>query len=87
MFGYAIGLAEKAALTVLVMGLDQTIEREGQDRLNITLPGFQDELIAQVVSATEGVVILVVLSGGCWEWSVCHNLGRLRWNVWRIGSG
>ncbi len=39
---------------------EQTIESEGLDRYNITLPGFQEELINQVAAASKGPVIVVV---------------------------
>jgi hypothetical protein len=40
----------------------QSIEGEGHDRYNITLPGFQEELINQVAAASKGPVIVVVSS-------------------------
>ena len=33
---------------VIMAGIDQSQEREGQDRINTTLPGAQPELIRQV---------------------------------------
>jgi hypothetical protein len=42
----------------------QSIEGEGHDRYNITLPGFQEELIMQVAAASKGPVIVVVRVGG-----------------------
>jgi xylan 1,4-beta-xylosidase len=36
---------------VLVLGIDQTIEREGTDRINLTLPGLQINLAQAVCSA------------------------------------
>ena len=36
---------------VLALGLDtQTVEREGLDRVNISLPGLQDAFAAQVLA-------------------------------------
>ncbi len=35
------------------------------DRKDLLLPGYQNELIEQVSSASKGKTILVILSGGC----------------------
>ncbi|CAH9130659.1 unnamed protein product [Cuscuta epithymum] len=60
--------AQKAATgadaVVLVMGSDQTIERESLDRINITLPGQQSTLVSEVAKVAKGPVILVIMSGG-----------------------
>eukprot|EP01083_Nonionella_stella_P160479 524713_1 len=60
----AVDIAAIADATVLVMGIDKTQEGEGHDRMNITLPGEQNNCIEQVASAAKGPVILVILSGG-----------------------
>ena len=44
----AVTAAATADATVLVMGIDTTIEAEMLDRYNITLPGLQNDLIASV---------------------------------------
>lgn len=44
--------------------LVQSVESEGHDRYNITLPGFQNQLISEVAAASKGPVIVVVMSGG-----------------------
>ncbi|KAK6121043.1 hypothetical protein DH2020_045214 [Rehmannia glutinosa] len=49
---------------VLVMGSDQSIERESLDRVDITLPGQQKLLISEVANVSKGPVILVIMSGG-----------------------
>ncbi|KAD5508410.1 hypothetical protein E3N88_16113 [Mikania micrantha] len=63
-----IGAAERAAqqadATVLVMGLDQSIEAEERDRDNILLPGYQEELISRVAKSSRGPCVLVIMSGG-----------------------
>lgn len=43
-------VAQQADAVVLVMGLDQTQEREGMDRTIISFPGVQDQLIAKVAT-------------------------------------
>ncbi|KAJ0743917.1 putative glycosidase [Helianthus annuus] len=56
--------AAAADAVVLVMGSDLSIEAEGRDRINITLPGQQNLLITEVASVSKGPVILVIMSGG-----------------------
>ncbi|XP_052205220.1 beta-xylosidase/alpha-L-arabinofuranosidase 2-like isoform X2 [Diospyros lotus] len=60
----AKGIAASADATVLVMGANQLIEREGLDRINLTLPGQQQFVVTEVANAAKGPVILIVMSGG-----------------------
>ncbi|KAK7357592.1 hypothetical protein VNO80_16885 [Phaseolus coccineus] len=60
----AIKAATSADAAVLVVGLDQSIEAEGLDRENLTLPGFQGKLVKDVAGATKGKVILVIMAAG-----------------------
>ncbi|KAL3635304.1 NAD(P)H-dependent D-xylose reductase (XR) [Castilleja foliolosa] len=57
-------MAASADAVVLIMGSDQSIERESLDRVDITLPGQQQLLVSQVASVSKGPVILVIMSGG-----------------------
>ncbi|KAK6121022.1 hypothetical protein DH2020_045241 [Rehmannia glutinosa] len=63
-----VDAAKKVAATadavVLIMGSDQSIERESLDRVDITLPGQQKLLISEVANVSKGPVILVIMSGG-----------------------
>ncbi|KAL6329412.1 hypothetical protein AAG906_018051 [Vitis piasezkii] len=54
-------IAAAADATVLIVGIDQSIEAEGRDRVNIQLPGQQPLLITEVAKASKGNVILVVI--------------------------
>lgn len=63
-FGPAEAAARQADATVLVMGIDQSIEREAQDRSGLLLPGHQQELVSRVARASRGPVVLVLMSGG-----------------------
>lgn len=63
-FGAAIAAATHADATVLVMGLDQSIEAEARDRTSVLLPGHQQELISKVARASRGPTILVLMCGG-----------------------
>ncbi|CAN0922622.1 Probable beta-D-xylosidase 7 [Linum grandiflorum] len=60
----AVNIAQGADHVILVMGLDQTIEREEVDRVDLVLPGMQQELITSVARAAKNPVVLVLLSGG-----------------------
>lgn len=57
-------VASVADAVVLVMGSDQSIEAEGLDRVDITLPGQQQLLINSVAEVSKGPVILVLMTGG-----------------------
>ncbi|XVE95337.1 hypothetical protein REPUB_Repub02eG0088300 [Reevesia pubescens] len=60
----AVKIAKGADYVVLVMGLDQTQEREDHDRVDLVLPPKQQNLISSVARAAKNPVILVLLSGG-----------------------
>ncbi|KAI4963163.1 hypothetical protein ZWY2020_019635 [Hordeum vulgare] len=60
----AVAAAASADVTVLVVGADQSIERESLDRTSLLLPGQQTQLVSAVANASSGPVILVVMSGG-----------------------
>lgn len=64
MFGGAIEAARRSDATIMVMGLDQTLEAEFKDRAGLLLPGRQQELISKVAAASKGPMILVLMSGG-----------------------
>ncbi|KAI3445703.1 hypothetical protein Pfo_002368 [Paulownia fortunei] len=57
-------IASTADAVVLVMGSDQSIERESLDRVDITLPGQQQLLISEVAKVSKGPLVLVIMSGG-----------------------
>lgn len=61
---YAVKAAKEADYVVMVMGLDQSQERESHDRDHLELPGKQQELITSVARVSKRPVILVILSGG-----------------------
>ena len=58
----AVALAKEADITIVVAGLTPEWESEGQDRINMDLPGEQNELIEQVAAANPNTV--VVLNSG-----------------------
>ncbi|KAL8097527.1 hypothetical protein AgCh_030595 [Apium graveolens] len=57
-------ISATADATILVVGADQSIEKETLDRIDISLPGQQTFLVQEVTKASKGPVILVIMSGG-----------------------
>ncbi|KAJ0011446.1 hypothetical protein Pint_33822 [Pistacia integerrima] len=78
--------AAKAAATadavVVVVGLDQSIEAEGLDRDNLTLPGYQEKMVMEVVNATNGTLILVIMSAGPIDVSFAKNNSKIGGILW-----
>lgn len=73
-FGAAEAAALQADSTGLVMGLDQSIEAEGRDRLGLLLPGLQQELVSRVA---RGPVILVFMCDGPADATFAENHPRI----------
>lgn len=74
--------AADAEIVVLMVGLDQSIENEGRDRVNLTLPGFQEKLVMDVCNATNGSVVMVIMSAGPLDISFvkrCNKIGAILW--------
>ncbi|XP_057483658.1 probable beta-D-xylosidase 2 [Actinidia eriantha] len=82
LFGAATDAASAADATVLVMGLDQSIEAEFKDRDGLLLPGRQQELVSKVSMASKGPTILVLMSGGAIDVSFAKNDPRIAAIVW-----
>jgi beta-glucosidase len=55
----AVALAAEADVVVLVAGSNAEWESEGSDRVNMQLPGAQDELIERVAAANARTVVVV----------------------------
>ena len=79
--GSLINSAAKAAssadATIVVLGLDQSIEAEELDRLNLTLPGLQEKLVFEVAKTANGPVVLVIMSGGPIDVSFVKNISKI----------
>lgn len=82
LFGRAETAARHADATVLVMGLDQSIEAEFKDRVGLLLPGHQQELVSRVATASRGPVVLVLMSGGPLDVSFAKNDPRVSAILW-----
>lgn len=74
--------AEEADVTVVVVGLDQTVEAEGLDRESLTLPGFQEKLVTEVVKAVKGVAVVVVMAAGPIDVSFLKNESKVGGILW-----
>lgn len=59
-----VEIAKAVDYVVMVMGLDQTQEREKLDRVDLVLPGKQQSLIASVAQSAKRPIVLVLLCGG-----------------------
>ncbi|KAJ6972866.1 probable beta-D-xylosidase 2 [Populus alba] len=81
-FSEAIDAARQADATILVMGLDQSIEAEFRDRTGLLLPGRQQELVSKVAAASKGPTILVLMSGGPIDVSFAENDPKIGSIVW-----
>ena len=81
-FGAAINAARQADATVLVMGLDQSIEAETVDRAGLLLPGRQHDLVSKVAAASRGPTILVLMSGGPVDITFAKNDPRIAGILW-----
>ncbi|KAJ4835776.1 hypothetical protein Tsubulata_049596 [Turnera subulata] len=78
----AMQAAKKADATIIVAGIDLSIEAESRDRVDLLLPGFQTQLINQVAGAAKGPVILVLFSAGGLDVSFAKNnpkIGAILW--------
>lgn len=67
----AVELAEKADVVVLFLGLDEVSESEGLDRKSLSLPENQTNLLDQIHSVNERIV--VVLS--------CGSVVDMKWDI------
>ncbi|XVF67165.1 hypothetical protein PTKIN_Ptkin10aG0098700 [Pterospermum kingtungense] len=78
----ATKMATSADATVLVMGIDQSLERESLDRIDLLLPGQQPLLVTEVAKAAKGPVILVIMSGGGFDISFAKNNDKITSILW-----
>ncbi|KAH9797694.1 Fn3 like domain-containing protein [Citrus sinensis] len=78
----AIDAAKNADATVIVAGLDLSVEAEGKDRVDLLLPGFQTELINKVADAAKGPVTLVIMSAGAVDINFAKNNPKIKSILW-----
>lgn len=75
-------IAAEADATVLVVGADQSIERESFDRVDLLLPGQQQLLITEVAKVAKGPVIVVIMSGGGFDVTFAKNDSKITSIMW-----
>ncbi|EGD77165.1 beta-glucosidase [Salpingoeca rosetta] len=81
-FDAAVAAAKEADAVVVVVGLDQGQESEGHDRTSITLPGHQEDLVAQVAAAAKSPIVVFVMTGGAVDLSTIKankNVAGILW--------
>ncbi|XP_075088597.1 beta-xylosidase/alpha-L-arabinofuranosidase 1-like isoform X2 [Nicotiana tabacum] len=78
----AMKAAKKADATVLIVGLDLSVEAESLDRVDLLLPGYQTQLINQVAQVSKGPVILVIMSAGGIDISFAKNNPKIKSIIW-----
>lgn len=86
----AVNIAKRADHVVMIMGLDQTQEREELDRLDLVLPGRQQELIGSVAKAANKPITLVLICGGPVDVSFAkydNKIGSILWAGYPGESG
>ena len=83
----AVEASKNADATILLVGLDKTVEGEGLDRNDLLLPGYQTELILQVIVASKGPIILVIMSGSAVDISFAKTDDRVKAILWAGYSG
>ncbi|XWS46568.1 hypothetical protein CRYUN_Cryun14cG0079000 [Craigia yunnanensis] len=82
LFSGAIDAARQADATVLIMGLDQSVEAEFKDRTGLLLLGRQQDLVSKVAMASKGPTIIVLISGGPIDVSFAKNDPRIAAILW-----
>eukprot|EP01083_Nonionella_stella_P090809 253753_1 len=80
-FAQSIAYAKEADVTVLVMGLNNTIEAEGLDRHSLYLPGVQNEFIRNISSVTDNI-ILILINAGCVDVLEFKNNDHIKAILW-----
>lgn len=55
----AVAAAARAEVAVVVVGTNSRVESEGYDRVDLNLPGRQDELVRAVVAANPRTIVVV----------------------------
>ncbi|XP_019054811.1 PREDICTED: probable beta-D-xylosidase 2 [Nelumbo nucifera] len=78
----AMDLAKNADATIIIVGLDLSIEAEGRDRVDFFLPGHQTHLVNEVANVAKGPVILVVMASGTIDISFAKDNPKIKAILW-----
>eukprot|EP00475_Leptophrys_vorax_P031390 TRINITY_DN47558_c0_g1_i1.p1 TRINITY_DN47558_c0_g1~~TRINITY_DN47558_c0_g1_i1.p1 ORF type:complete len:741 (-),score=242.52 TRINITY_DN47558_c0_g1_i1:86-2308(-) len=71
-FANAVDIASKADVAILHVGIDNSVESEGKDRVEVSLPGVQEKLI-QTIADAQKKTIVIVHGGSSLDISVAKN--------------
>ncbi|CAI0452106.1 unnamed protein product [Linum tenue] len=82
MIAHARKTARATDATVIVAGIDVSVETEGLDRNDLLLPGYQTELISQIARVSKGPVILVIMCAGGVDVSFAKNDPNIKAILW-----
>ena len=80
-FTKSMELAASSDLTVLVMGINNTVEAEGKDRHSLYLPGVQNEFIRNISSVSSNI-ILILINAGCLDVSEFEDDDHIKAILW-----
>ncbi|ANB12660.1 hypothetical protein AWJ20_922 [Sugiyamaella lignohabitans] len=80
-FSQALQIAKDADAVIYVGGIDNTIEAEAQDRVNITWPGNQLDLISQLSGLSKPLIVLQ-MGGGQIDSSSLKNNSNVNGLLW-----
>ncbi|XP_027193375.1 beta-xylosidase/alpha-L-arabinofuranosidase 1 isoform X2 [Cicer arietinum] len=78
----AAKIAASADATIIVVGANLAIEAESLDRVNILLPGQQQQLVSEIANVSKGPVILVIMSGGGMDVSFAKTNEKITSILW-----
>jgi len=59
-FSNAINIAKISEVVIMFVGIDNSIESEGQDREEITLPGVQDDLFQEIIKVNKKTIVVLI---------------------------
>ncbi|XWS38889.1 hypothetical protein CRYUN_Cryun18bG0001800 [Craigia yunnanensis] len=78
----AVNVAKNADAILLFVGINLDLEREWVDRKDLLLPGYQTQLVNEVVKAAKGPVILVVMAAGVLDISFAKINPKIKSILW-----
>ncbi|CAF3013227.1 unnamed protein product [Rotaria sp. Silwood2] len=81
-FAEAIELARRADFVFYIGGLDQSIEREDLDRISITLPDIQLELLQQLEKVVRSPLNAIIMSGSSLDLSYIRDSPQYGSLIW-----
>ncbi|KAK9936730.1 hypothetical protein M0R45_013558 [Rubus argutus] len=74
--------AKEADVTIILAGLDLSVEAESKDRVDLLLPGYQTQFINQVAQVSKGPAILVIMSAGGVDISFAKKNNNIKAIMW-----